>query len=82
MEVRATYAKGGGAMSRTDAIFTAANKGDRLKALELCFQNAGEDVEERRFCCALAVQLEVSFDDEELKPSLRDSLLICPLVWE
>lgn len=67
-------------MTGTDAIFTAVNKGEWIKALELCFRGAGEDFEEKRFCCVLASQIGVSPEDPLLPERLRQALMVCPAV--
>ncbi len=67
-------------MTGTDAIFTAINQGDLIKAMELCFRGAGDDLEERRFCCLLAGRLGLSPEDKRLPPTLREGLLSCPIV--
>ena len=67
-------------MSGADAIFTAVNQGEWAKAVELCFRGAGDDLDERRFCCVLADRLELSPADEALTPSLRRHLSTCPIV--
>ncbi len=65
---------------KADAIFTAANQGKVLEALETCFQDADGDLEEQRFCCFLADRLGVSPTDERLPEALRERLSICPVV--
>jgi len=67
-------------MTGTDAIFTACNQGEWVKALELCFRGAGEDTEEKQFCCILANRVGLSPQDERLPPSLREALMVCPIV--
>ncbi|MCS7283997.1 MAG: hypothetical protein NZ769_11780 [Anaerolineae bacterium] len=65
---------------KADAIFTAANQGKAVEALELCFQDADGDLEEQRFCCFLADRLGVSPEDPKLPENLRERLAICPVV--
>jgi hypothetical protein len=65
---------------KADAIFTAVNQGKALEALELCFQDADDDIEEKRFCCFLADRLGISPEDERLPEALRERLSICPVV--
>ncbi len=65
---------------KADAIFTAANQGKAVEALEACFQDANGDIEEQRFCCFLADRLGVSLEDPRLPEKLRERLSICPAV--
>lgn len=67
-------------MAGTDALFTAVNQGEWVKALELCFRGAGDDLEEKRFCCVLASQIGLSPDDHRLPEGLRQALTVCPVV--
>lgn len=69
-------------MSRTDALFTALNRGQILEALEICFKDANGDLDEWRFCCLLAGRLGVSPDDERLKEQIREWLRTCPVVLQ
>lgn len=65
---------------KADAIFTAANQGKALEALETCFQDANGDLEEQRFCCFLADRLGVSPEDPRLPEILREKLSVCPVI--
>jgi hypothetical protein len=65
---------------KADAIFTAANQGKALEALELCFQDANGDLEEQRFCCFLADRLGLSPEDPRLPEALRERLSVCPVI--
>ncbi|MBC7228720.1 MAG: hypothetical protein H5T61_16050 [Thermoflexales bacterium] len=65
---------------KADAIFTAANQGKVLEALETCFQDANGDLEEQRFCCFLADRLGVSPEDPRLPEKLRERLSVCPVI--
>ncbi len=65
---------------KADAIFTAANQGKALEALELCFQDADGDLEEQRFCCFLADRLGVSPEDLKIPEKLRERLSVCPVI--
>lgn len=67
-------------MSRTDAIFTALNKGNLVQALQTCFEDADDDVEEKRFCCIMADQAGISPDEPWLPEALRRWLSTCPVV--
>lgn len=67
-------------MTGADALFTAVNQGEWGKALELCFRGAGDDVEEKRFCCVLANRIGVSPMDHRLPEGLRQALSFCPVV--
>ncbi len=67
-------------MSRTDAIFTALNQGDVVRALQTCFEDADDDIEEKRFCCTLASRAGISPDEPWLPEALRRWLATCPVV--
>ncbi len=65
-------------MAKADALFTALNKGDKIKALQICFEDADDDLEEKRFCCILAQKVGVT--PESAPEDLKDKLSSCPLV--
>jgi|YelNatPaOPRAMG01_1025707.scaffolds.fasta_scaffold05865_4 hypothetical protein len=65
-------------MAKADALFTALNKGEKIKALQICFEDAGDDPQERKFCCILAQKVGVT--PENAPEDLKDDLSSCPLV--
>ncbi len=67
-------------MGYADAIFTAVNRGDPIHALEVCFQEADGDLEEKKFCCILARQ--VGIDYENAPEHLKQALSLCPVLLE
>ena len=67
-------------MPRTDALFTAINRGKALEALEICFEEADDDLEEKKFCCLLARHVKIN--PEEAPETLKQALSSCPFILE
>ncbi len=65
-------------MVRTNALFTALNRGEKVKALEICFEDAGEDPDEKKFCCILAERLGITL--ENAPGTLKDKLSSCSAI--
>lgn len=67
-------------MAKANAIFTALNRGEKIKALEICFEDAGDKLEEKKFCCILAGKLGIT--PENAPETLKEKLSSCPLILE
>ncbi len=65
-------------MAKANALFTALNRGEKIKALEICFEDADDNLEEKRFCCILAEKIGVN--PEEAPEHLKDKLSSCPVI--
>ncbi len=65
-------------MARANALFTALNRGEKIKALEICFEDADDNLEEKKFCCILAEKIGIS--PENAPEPLKEKLSSCPVI--
>ncbi len=67
-------------MAKANAIFTALNRGEKIKALEICFEDADDKLEEKKFCCILAERLGITPDNAP--ESLKEKVSSCSIILE